>query len=83
MKKFLTALFLTVVFYGAAKAQIKNRFVEFYSQNVAPPSSDPDATTIMFRVFRDTETGQEIVCTEGAINRLNRVDSCFPTGRKW
>lgn len=82
----LLVLTLLGVFWAAdsSHAQNKIRFQEIYDESKPNAQNDSSANdSLNFRVFHDNETGQEIVCAEGPINRWNRVDSCYLTGRKW
>jgi len=85
MKKIaaVAILILIGVLIGRAAEWRPKRFEEIYSQVMPPTQGDNNAASTTFRVFHDTETGQEVVCLEGAVNRWNRVDSCYLTGRSW
>lgn len=79
----LSACVLLVAGCGKVHADKVKRFVPIDEQVVPPAILDSDGSGLTFRVIRDVETGQEIVCAEGPINRWNRVASCWLTGRKW
>lgn len=77
----LAAFMMIATTLGAGE---RIRFQEIYDeQKQAAPNDKDSGDELNFRVFHDVETGQEIVCAEGPINRWNRVDSCYLTGRKW
>jgi hypothetical protein len=71
--------------YKAKAQQIgeQGRFVMIDHQQIISFADDGAGDYIRFRVFRDTQTGQEIVCMIGDTAADGRAPSCYLTGRKW
>jgi hypothetical protein len=63
-------------------AQQKQRFQQIDRQDISTSDND-HGYPLIFKVFRDTQTGQEIVCMEEPGMGDWPSPTCYLTGRKW